>query len=345
MNKTRRIKSVSKKKILLVLMTAVLSGAIAAGCGANETEKKESKGKTEEQSQKSGIQMPECEEMDEALLGEFKEANTISSLCEKYGTIQIDSSYVFMDENGKKSNGGKSTDQYRIGENGIEYQSISDDYCSYQNGETISYSKFEMPDETGTGQGSSYMVAYNTTAFNENWGMDIFSGIYTGAEYATQYGYKETADGYEIYEAYDYGDGTGNVITYYANKDKVVEKMESLTYPEKAARYVDSTRELKTGVDVSIAPIEEFENGEITVTVIEKASGAQTQIKMPAGTEIYFCVNDNEIVTKDEAGIQMIGESRYDTYMIVNEDATLYIVESAPSQEEESMLSDIEPVG
>lgn len=336
----------SNKKILLVLMTAVLAGTMITGCGGNESEKKDNKSKTEGQTQKTAIHIPECEEMDEALLEEFKEANTLTNLCEKYGTVQIDSKYIFMDENGKKSNGGKSTDQYRMGENGIEYQSISDGYLSYQNGQSVSYSKYEMMDENEASQGNSYMVTYTSNSFIENWDVGFVNGIYTGVEYAMEYGYKETADGYEIYEAYDFGDGTGNVITYYANKDKVVEKMESLAYPQNAARYVDSTRELTTGGDISIAPIEEFENGEITVTVIEKVSGAQTQIKMPAGTEVYFCVNDDEIVTTDEAGTQMIGADRFETYTTVNADMTFYIVQSAMTpEEEESMYSDTEPVG
>lgn len=328
----------SKKKILLLLMATVLAGTVVSGCGDNTSENKTSQGNTEGQEQKSGIQMPECEEMDEALLQEFKEANTITSLCEKYGTVQIESTYVYMDDNGKKSNGGKSTDQYRMGENGIEYQSISDDYSAYQNGKKVSYSKYDMTNEEETGLETTYMLNYYSDAFNEVYGSDMYMGIYGGMEYAMQYGYKETSDGYELYEAYDYGDGTGNVITYYANKDKIIEKSESLMYPGNAARYVDCTRDLKLGEDVSIEPMEEFENGEITVTVIEKASGEQTQLKMPAGTELYFCVNDDEIVTRDEAGTQMIGESRFDTFLNVNEDATFYIIQSAMTPEEEAEL-------
>lgn len=179
------------------------------------------------------------------------------------------------------------------------------------------------------------MVNYTSDAYFDIYGDDVFGGIYTGVEYAMQSGYKETKDGYEIYEAYDFGDGTGNVITYYANKDKIVEKSVSVTYPEKAARYEDSVNELKTGVDVSIKPIEEFENGQYTVTIVEKANGTQTQIKVPAGTELYFGVGQDEIVTRDEAGTEMVNSDRYDTSVTVNEDVTLYIVESAADAEED----------
>ena len=257
-----------KKKVLLLLMTAALVGAAVTGCGKDTSDKESGNKSSTEQGEKTTIQIPECEEMDEDLQAEFVEANTIENLCEKYGSIEIDSSFVYMDDNGKKSNGGKNVQQYIKGENGIVSQNVSDGYSSYQEGNKVSYSKYNMDiaGEDGTedveGQsGVSYMVNYTSDAYFDIYGDDVFGGIYTGVEYAMQSGYKETKDGYEIYEAYDFGDGTGNVITYYANKDKIVEKSVSVTYPEKAARYEDSVNELKTGVDVSIKPIEEFENG------------------------------------------------------------------------------------
>ena len=331
-----------KKKVLLLLMTAALVGAAVTGCGKDTSDKESGNKSSTEQGEKTTIQIPECEEMDEDLQAEFVEANTIENLCEKYGSIEIDSSFVYMDDNGKKSNGGKNVQQYIKGENGIVSQNVSDGYSSYQEGNKVSYSKYNMDiaGEDGTedveGQsGVSYMVNYTSDAYFDIYGDDVFGGIYTGVEYAMQSGYKETKDGYEIYEAYDFGDGTGNVITYYANKDKIVEKSVSVTYPEKAARYEDSVNELKTGVDVSIKPIQEFENGQYTVTIVEKANGTQTQIKVPAGTELYFGVGQDEIVTRDEAGTEMVNSDRYDTSVTVNEDVTLYIVESAADAEED----------
>ena len=320
----------SKKKLLLLFIAATVMTAAVGGCGKDSSDKN----KTTEEGESSAIPMPEGEALDEALMQEFIDANDLSALCEKYGTIQIDSSYIFMDEKGKKSNGGKSTEQYCMGENGIEWQSISDGGVSYQTGDGVSYSKYDMMDENENVSGTSYMVSYTSDSFNEMYGGSMLMGMYAGSEYAMQYCYKETSDGYEIYEGYDYGDGTGNVITYYANKDKVVTKTESVMYPGKAARYVDSTRKLKTGADVSVGQIEEFENGAVTVTVIEKASGKQTDIKMPAGTELYCTVNDDEIVTKDEAGTQLIGENRYENFMTVNENTTVYIVQSAAPEED-----------
>lgn len=338
--------SMGKKKVLLLLMTAAFAGAVITGCGKNTSEKESENKSTTEQGENTKIQIPECEKMDEELQAEFKEANSIQNLCEKYGSIQIDTSFVYIDEKGKKSSGGKSTEQYAKGENEILSQNISDGYNFYQEGSKVSYSKYNMGMEAEgenvtaeTQPETSYMVDYSSDAYIELYGDDMSGGIYTGVEYAMQSGYKETKDGYEIYEAYDFGDGTGNVITYYANKDKIVEKCVSVTYPENAARYEDMVRELKIGVDVSIKPIEEFENGQYTVTVVEKATGAQTQIKVPAGTDFYLGVGDNEIVTRDEAGTEMVNEERYDTSATINEDTTLYIVESAADAEEEEPIA------
>lgn len=335
-----------KKKVLLLLMTAAFVGVSVTGCGKNSSDKESENKSTIEQEQKAAIQIPECEKMDEELQAEFEEANSIQNLCEKYGSIQIDSSFVYIDENGKKSSGGKNSEQYTKGENGILSQNISDGYSSYQEGNKVSYSKYNMAiAEEGESEAvevqpeTSYMVDYSSDAYIELYGDDMSGGIYTGVEYAMQSGYKETKDGYEIYEAYDFGDGTGSVITYYANKDKIVEKCVSVTYPGNAARYEDMVRELKTGIDVSIKQMEEFENGQYTVTVVEKATGAQTQIKVPAGTDFYFGVGDNEIVTRDEAGTEMVNEDRYDTSATINEDTTLYIVESAADAEEEEPVA------
>lgn len=332
-----------KKKILLAFIPAILVGMLVTGCLEKGVEKKDSTSKTEETGQKSVIQMPKCEEMNESVKNEFIEANNIRNLCEKYGTLQIENTYIFMQENGEKSEPDIRTEQYRLGDDGIEYERVLDGEESYQNGDKVSYMKSSMVSQEGEIE-NYYVINYKSDAYMDMYGSEIYISLYTGDGFADQSGYKETSNGYELYEAYDYGDGTGYFVTYYANENKIVEKTESVAYIENAEKYIDNVGELKTGIETTIAPIEDFENGEITVTVIEQASGKQTQIKMPVGTEMYFDVQEDEIVTKDEVGTEMIGETRYDTYMTVNENVTLYIVESIMSPEEE-MILDTEAVG
>lgn len=316
----------SRKKILLLFMAAALIGVTVTGCDKNTPGNTKENDTENEKSQSSGIQMPKGESLDQALMEEFKAANDITALCQKYETIQIDSEYVFMDENGKKSDGGTLQELYCMRENDLVYQSNMDGYVFYQKGNKINYTKDLLID--GDTETPFYTVGYYTDAFIEMYGETMLNNIYTGSEYADQSGYRETSDGYEIYEMYDFGDGTGNVITYYTNKDKEIQKIESVTYPKNAARYVDSTRVVQTGVEVSGNAIDEFENGEVTVTVIEKTSGTQTELRMPAGTELSFRAGDNEIITLDEQGTQLLGETVYDTYATMTESTTLYVVES-----------------
>lgn len=310
-----------KKKIVLALMTFALIGGLVGGCGKNASDNKSDGKEEQSQSGGSGIPAPEGEKMDDELMEEFMKANELSALCEKYGNVQIDSSYVYMDENGKKSSGGKDSTVYALGEAGLVNGSQGSDYWYYSEGDQLMYS-------SNSYEGSSVnSVTYFSESMRQDLGMSEQYGLYAGSEYVENYGYKETKDGYEIYEVYDWGDGTGNVITYYADKDKVVTKSESVCYPENAARYVDSERKLVLGVDAVPQMPESFVNGEITVTVIEKNSGNQTEIKVPAGTEIYFMVSEVEAATLDEAGTQFLGENRYDSYAVVNENMTVYIVE------------------
>lgn len=329
-----------KKKIVLALMTFALIGGLVGGCGKNASESKSDGKADKEQSGSSSIPIPEGEALDDELMEEFMKANELSALCEKYGNVQIDSSYVYMDENGKKSSGGKDSTVYALGEAGLINGSQGSDYWYYSEGERLMYG-------SNSYEGSNAnSVTYFSESMRQNLGMDVQYGLYCGSEYVENYGYKETKDGYEIYEVYDWGDGTGNVITYYADKDKVVTKSESVCYPGNAARYVDSQRELVLGVDVVPQMPESFANGEITVTVIEKASGNQTEIKVPAGTELYFMVSEVEAATLDEAGTQFVGENRYDSYAVVNENMAVYIVEvGADAGMEEEGLEGLEEGG
>ena len=332
----------SKRKIITFLMVAVMAGGIFTGCGEDTSNKKSEENK---ESQQSAIPVPEGEELDAELMEEFVQANELSNLCKKYGNIRIDTSYVYMDENGKKSDGGKDSMVYTLGENGIVSGNTGDGYSSYTASSQLTYSKYQ--DMETPNSVVNYSVCYYSNSFNKL--MEEFqeTGLYAGSEYVETYCYKETADGYEIYEVYDWGDGTGNVITYYANKDKVVTKSESMCYPKNAARYVDCTRALKTGVETTPKQLEEFENGEITVTIIENASGNQMEVKVPAGTEFSFIVDEVEAATLDPEGTQFVGGDRYESMLTVNENVTVYIAEVGREEEmeEESLFSDTEPVG
>lgn len=317
----------NKKKILSMIMTAILAGTVLTGCAEKAPTSTADSSEAGSEERPSNLNVPDCDKMDEALMKEFEDVNQLAALCDKYKTVEITTSYSYTDENGKICEGDTTVSQYRTGANGLECLSSSSDGVSYQSGDKLIYSKWIERDENGNATGDTYDLIYTSDAANEAYGSGVnclYMPVYDGVEH----GYKKTADGYELYDICDYGEGTWNVTTYYANEDKEILKSESMMYPDGMEPYVDNSFEMKFGVDVSIEPIAEFENGEFTLTIIEKSSGRQEQLKVPANTEVYFCLADNEIVTYDEKGTQMISPDQYDLHLVVTESTTVYIVES-----------------
>lgn len=312
------------KRLAVLFLAAVLAGTMAAGCG-KDSEKKESAEKTEQDNKK--VTLPKGEKLTEELEAEFVEANDLETLCKANGTVQIESEYVYPDEDGNFQTGGKDTYTYQLADKGVAYVDEADNFYSYYDGDKSFYSIAEIEGEDDQ-QTQSYDINYYSQRALEEMGSMNY-GMYSGNSFCDDSVYKETDDGYELYEYYDDGEGGATITVYHADKDKVIHSVEATIYPAEGEAYEETTKKLILGEGKAPQLAEVYANGAYTVKVVENAGTEAENIvefKAPQNTSFFGLLSAGEGLAYDPEGTQLIGEDPYDTSLTIEKDELLYLV-------------------
>lgn len=320
----------SGKKLAVLFVTAMLAGTLAAGCG-KDSEKKESRESgdevKQEDSKDSKDLLPKGKKLTEELAAEFAEANALETLCKANGTVQIETEYVYPDEEGNLLTGGKDTYTYQLTEKGVACEDAADNFYSYYDGYKSFYSIADVAGEDDQQMQSYDINYYSDRALAEMGSMDY--GMYSGSSFCDDSVYKETDDGYELYEYYD-GEETGATVTaYYANKEKIITSVETTIYPVEGEAYLETTKKLVLGEGEAPQMAEAYVNGACTVKVVENAGTEAentVEFKVPENTNFFGLLSEGEGLSYDPEGTRLIGEDAYDTNIVINKDETLYLV-------------------
>lgn len=315
------------KKLAVLLVSVILAGTLAAGCG-KDSEKKESQESGDEVKQEDSKDLlPKGKKLTEELAEEFVEANALEALCKANETVQIETEYVYPDEEGNLLTGGKDTYTYHLTDKGVAYEDAADNFYSYYDGYKSFYSIADVVGEDDQQMQSYDINYYSERALAEMGSMDY--GMYSGNSFCDDSVYKETDDGYELYEYYDGEENGATVIVYYANKEKIITSVETTIYPVEGEAYQESAKKLVLGEGETPQLAEAYVNGACTLKVIENAGTEaenMVEFKVPENTNFFGLLSEGEGLSYDPEGTQLIGEDQYDTNMVISKDETLYLV-------------------